>query len=99
MSGSADSLGAARAIARGARLLRHRSQKKNASARSFSARRRAISRHSQLFWERLAQSRVEPACLGHADFRVDIRQRGTGHLPGTISALGKDGLELAALLH
>ena len=39
---------AARAIARGTRLFRRRSQRKNASAPSSSARRRAISRRSQL---------------------------------------------------
>jgi hypothetical protein len=44
-------------------------------------------------------ARVESAYLGDADFRVDISQRGAGHLAGAISALGKDGLELAALLH
>ena len=53
--------GAARAIARGIRLLRRRSQRKNASAHSSSARRRAISDARSSFLELLAQSRVESA--------------------------------------
>jgi hypothetical protein len=44
-------LGAARAIARAIRLLRRRSQREDASAHSSSARRRAISRRSQLYFE------------------------------------------------
>ena len=44
-------------------------------------------------------ARVGSAYSGDADFRVDISQRGAGHLARAISALGKDGLELAALLH
>ena len=44
-------------------------------------------------------ARVDSAYLGDADFRVHISQRGAGHLARAISALGKDGLELATLLH